>query len=518
MATPSAKERKYDRQLRLWAAEGQAALENAHVCLLGATPTGCEIAKNIILPGLGSLTLVDSASVSEEDTASNFFVNIESIGSPRAMVTAQFLGELNPDAKVDGVVKDPAELVGSEEASFWTQYDLVIACELPLSTVEALSRLLFSKNIPLLATDTVGFYGYMTLSVQEHTIIETHPDSLVELRLDNPWPELVDFCNLYDLENLSPADHAHVPYVVLLQIYLKQWRDLHDGKLPQTYDEKKQFKQMIMSHQPNDDPENYEQTVANVWRLAQRSGVPPDSVLAITNDPKAQNVSSHSEPFWILAAALKRYLDHPDSKGLLPLPGVLPDMKADSKGYVALQKIYREQAHKDFARFKTIYLSILSELGLRANVISDAVAESFCKNAKFLKVVRGHPIVRDTSQLSYNYTEDSDDLFHIYVGLQAYKAFVESNGRAPGVDDSLSSEAQSILKHFDHSEVFPHTDKILEEIKRAGGSQLHNIASFLGGTGAQEVIKAITHQYIMMDGTMVYDGIGGKTAVLRFSN
>ncbi|KAK5006886.1 hypothetical protein LTR16_008667 [Cryomyces antarcticus] len=35
---PSAKEKKYDRQLRLWAASGQAALEDAHILLINSGP------------------------------------------------------------------------------------------------------------------------------------------------------------------------------------------------------------------------------------------------------------------------------------------------------------------------------------------------------------------------------------------------------------------------------------------------------------------------------------------------
>jgi NEDD8-activating enzyme E1 regulatory subunit len=48
---PTAKEIKYDRQLRLWSANGQAALENARLCLINATATGTEILKNLVLPG-----------------------------------------------------------------------------------------------------------------------------------------------------------------------------------------------------------------------------------------------------------------------------------------------------------------------------------------------------------------------------------------------------------------------------------------------------------------------------------
>jgi amyloid beta precursor protein binding protein 1 len=55
---PSSKEKKYDRQLRLWAASGQAALEDAHVLLVQAGPNavGIETLKNLVLPGQCSLS------------------------------------------------------------------------------------------------------------------------------------------------------------------------------------------------------------------------------------------------------------------------------------------------------------------------------------------------------------------------------------------------------------------------------------------------------------------------------
>ena len=45
------KEKKYDRQLRLWGNHGQKALSEASVCLLNVTPTGNEVLKNLVLPG-----------------------------------------------------------------------------------------------------------------------------------------------------------------------------------------------------------------------------------------------------------------------------------------------------------------------------------------------------------------------------------------------------------------------------------------------------------------------------------
>lgn len=67
------KEQKYDRQLRLWGDHGQEALESAHVCLINATATGTEILKNLVLPGIGSFTIIDGHQVSGEDAGNNFF-------------------------------------------------------------------------------------------------------------------------------------------------------------------------------------------------------------------------------------------------------------------------------------------------------------------------------------------------------------------------------------------------------------------------------------------------------------
>jgi len=42
---------------------------------------------------------------------------------------------------------------------------------------------------------------------------------------------------------------------------------------------------------------------------------------------------------------------------------------------------------------------------------------------------------------------------------------------------------------------------------RAGGSELANIASLLGGMVSQEVIKLITKQYIPANNTVVFNGV-----------
>ncbi|KAL7467294.1 hypothetical protein ACHAXS_007548 [Conticribra weissflogii] len=50
---------KYDRQLRLWGASGQRALGETLVILVGSSACGTETLKNLVLPGVGSILVLD---------------------------------------------------------------------------------------------------------------------------------------------------------------------------------------------------------------------------------------------------------------------------------------------------------------------------------------------------------------------------------------------------------------------------------------------------------------------------
>jgi len=63
LPAPTDESRKYDRQLRVWGAEGQAALAGARVCLLGAGATGSEALNNLVLGGIAAFTVIDDALV-----------------------------------------------------------------------------------------------------------------------------------------------------------------------------------------------------------------------------------------------------------------------------------------------------------------------------------------------------------------------------------------------------------------------------------------------------------------------
>lgn len=55
-------------------------MRSANILLISVKALGTEIAKNLILNGIGSLTIVDSEQVTEDDLGAQYYVREEDIG------------------------------------------------------------------------------------------------------------------------------------------------------------------------------------------------------------------------------------------------------------------------------------------------------------------------------------------------------------------------------------------------------------------------------------------------------
>jgi len=125
---PKGLSKKYDRQIRIWGPHGQARLEAARVCVLGAGPTATETLKNLVLGGIGSFTIVDCARVSQRDLSNNFFFAAEHLGKCRAEAATELISELNESVR--GAYSDSAlEDLVSSRPEFFADFTLVIATQ-----------------------------------------------------------------------------------------------------------------------------------------------------------------------------------------------------------------------------------------------------------------------------------------------------------------------------------------------------------------------------------------------------
>ncbi|XP_062997186.1 NEDD8-activating enzyme E1 regulatory subunit isoform X2 [Elgaria multicarinata webbii] len=506
----SMKEQRYDRQLRLWGDHGQEALESAHVCMINATATGTEILKNLVLPGVGSFTIVDGNQVTGEDVGNSFFLQRSNIGQNRAQCTTELLQELNNDVSGNFVEENPDKLLDNDP-SFFCRFNVVIASQLPESTMLRLAEVLWNYSIPLLVCRTYGLIGYLRIIIKEHPVVESHPDNaLDDLRLDNPFPELREHVQSYDLDNMEKKN---------------------SGQIPKNYKEKEAFRQMIRQgilkneNGGLEDEENFEEAIKNVNTAVIATKI-PSSIEDIFNDDRCINLSQQTPPFWILARAVKEFVAK-EGQGNLPVRGTIPDMIADSGKFIKLQNVYRDKAKKDAEAVGNYAAKMLQSIGKAPESISQRELKLLCSNSAFLRVVRCRSLSDEYGLSTSNkdeiisHMDNPDSEMVLYLMLRAVDRFFKHHGRYPGVynyqvEDDIG-KLKSCLNSFLQEYGLPVTvkDDYVHEFCRYGAAEPHMIAAFLGGAAAQEVVKIITKQFVIFNNTYIYNGMSQTSATFK---
>ncbi|CAG8628129.1 5614_t:CDS:2, partial [Paraglomus occultum] len=540
------------------------------------TPDGKETRSNkcgILQKGIGFFTVVDGRLVTGADIGNNFFLTLEALGQPRAAKVTEYLQELNEDVKGSSLVEDPINLIETSP-DYFLQFSLVIATELPEKPLLRLAQVLWDSAVPLVVVRSTGFIGYFRIVKQEHTseydriqnlfvvvvgcslvtgfwftnaqVVETHPENVIDLRLDKPIPELEAYAQTFDFEGMDNMDHGHIPYVVILVKYLNQWKKEHNGELPKGAQERNLFKETILSGKRSSDEENFDEAIASIWKACTPTQV-PSKVQVILNDPLCDNITVESSNFWIIARAVREFVAN-EGLGLLPLSGKLPDMKAYTQSYVNLQNIYRQKARQDVTVVHARVNKILSSLGRPADSISNEEIESFCKNAAYIEVIRYRSLqeeyISDPKKEDINrWLRDPEDSIAYYVLFRAMDRFYETFKRYPDGatlpdsgddedDGEGNNDEQSVTPGFvyEFNPLKKIVTSLLEEWgiddsgldlddyihEMSGGSELPNMAALLGGLVSQEIIKLITHQYIPLNNSCIFDGIkaSSRTYVL----
>uniref|UniRef100_K3W937 NEDD8-activating enzyme E1 regulatory subunit n=1 Tax=Globisporangium ultimum (strain ATCC 200006 / CBS 805.95 / DAOM BR144) TaxID=431595 RepID=K3W937_GLOUD len=511
---------KYDRQLRLWGAAGQQRLASTHVLLVHASATGAETLKNLVLPGVQQFTVLDDRDVMLADVTNNFFVSTKLLGRSRAQVVTELLLEMNSDVSGSFRHANPLHVLQTEP-NYLDQFSLVIATQCDEATVALLGDLCAQKNLPLLVVHSYGLVGYFRLQIAQHAILDSKNDPPIhELRISKPFPALQTFVDEFDLETLSSIEHAHVPFVVILLKAAAAWKTAHDDRLPSTFPEKAEFKNLIqsMAKGPVGHEVNFIEATNNAYK-AYVAPLVPDEVAHVLSTARQLALNAATPEFWLLARSLADFVDQND--GILPITGVVPDMTASTETYVALQQVYFNKAKEDAAKVLEILQKHLSALSIPAESIPADKVDAFCKNAYNIGMLNTKSIAEelkavDLSAIDLEEEDPKQSPLIWYFMMRALTAFISECHRHPGsVDGSIDDDAQWLVTKvkalIGESSDFASwvTLDHAKEITRSCEVELHNIAAIMGGVASQEAVKIITHQFVPLNHTYVFNGIAG---------
>ena len=168
----------YDRQIRLWGVKAQEMLRNANILLIGLKALGNEIAKNLVLAGIGTLTILDDQNVTEDDLCSQFFISDDNLGQNRVAAALPQIQKLNPRVQL---FSDP-ESVGSKLPEYFSSFDITIATGLQLEQLSGINTCCRVWGRKFYAADVHGMYGYVFADLILH-------DFVVEAERSNRVPK-----------------------------------------------------------------------------------------------------------------------------------------------------------------------------------------------------------------------------------------------------------------------------------------------------------------------------------------
>jgi len=166
---------RYDRQLRI---EGwnQEKLLKATVMIVGVGATGCEVAKNLALMGVGKLILIDNDVVELSNLSRQMLFSDEDIGKPKAPTAAEKLKKMNPWINVEAYFEDVRNIVQER----FEDVDVLVSCLDNWPVRRWLNSLAVELGKPLVDLSMDGFYANLQIVLPGKTAcLECHGDELI---------------------------------------------------------------------------------------------------------------------------------------------------------------------------------------------------------------------------------------------------------------------------------------------------------------------------------------------------
>ncbi|WP_213239205.1 molybdopterin-synthase adenylyltransferase MoeB [Citrobacter braakii] len=153
---------RYNRQiiLRGFDFEGQEALKDARVLVVGVGGLGCAATQYLAGAGVGHLTLLDFDTVSVSNLQRQTLHSDATVGQPKVLSARDALARINPYIAITPV---NALLDESEIHTLITEHDLVLDCTDNVSIRNQLNAGCFAAKIPLVSGAAIRMEGQITV-------------------------------------------------------------------------------------------------------------------------------------------------------------------------------------------------------------------------------------------------------------------------------------------------------------------------------------------------------------------
>ncbi|RKP19781.1 ubiquitin-activating enzyme E1 [Rozella allomycis CSF55] len=158
----------YSRQLYVLGHDAMSKMSQSDVLIIGLKGLGIEIAKNVVLAGVKSVTIYDKGVVKPEDLAAQFFLHESDYGKRRDEASVGKLAELNSYVPVH-------VLDGEFSVEMVERFQCVVLTEGSLRELVEINEYTHARGIGFIAADVRGLFGFTFCDFgREFEVIDTN--------------------------------------------------------------------------------------------------------------------------------------------------------------------------------------------------------------------------------------------------------------------------------------------------------------------------------------------------------
>ncbi|KAI3639974.1 hypothetical protein MIR68_001979 [Amoeboaphelidium protococcarum] len=154
----------YSRQLYVLGHEAMKRMSQSNVLIIGMKGLGVEIAKNVILAGVKSVTIHDDEPAVIADLSSQFYLSESDLGKPRAAACRDRLAQLNQYVPVH-------VLQGKLKLEDLDKYSVVVCTNLPLKQQLEINDYTHKKNICFISSELHGLFASAFCDFGENFVV-----------------------------------------------------------------------------------------------------------------------------------------------------------------------------------------------------------------------------------------------------------------------------------------------------------------------------------------------------------
>jgi len=196
----------YSRQLYVLGHEAMKKMGASNILISGMKGLGVEIAKNVVLAGVKSVTLHDPEICRIEDLSSQFFLTEKDVGKNRADVTVGKLSELNSYVPVN-VHK------GDLTNDMLSKFQCVVLTNSTLDEQTRIGDFTHPNGIKLIVVDTRGLFGQLFCDFgDQFSVIDTNGEQPISNMIASVTKDEQGIVTCLDETRHGMEDGDHVTF------------------------------------------------------------------------------------------------------------------------------------------------------------------------------------------------------------------------------------------------------------------------------------------------------------------